>query len=340
MQLQLHRFELPLKHVFTIARGSVAVQETLIVELEQDGVRGYGEATTNPYYNATWQGMAERLRQVRPQLHSADATQPEQLWDRLEAEFDQHRFALCALDQAMHDLCGKLTGQTVFSRWGYRVDSVPSSSFTIGIDDVEKMVEKLREVPDWPIYKIKLGTDHDLEIVRALRAVTDAKFRVDANCGWSVAQTIDMSHAMRELKVEFIEQPLRADNWEGMQQVFRHSSLPVIADESCELPADVERCHGYFHGVNVKAVKCGGLTPARRMLQQARQLGLRTMIGCMTESSVGISAIAQLLPLVDYADIDGAVLLSRDIAEGVRVEHGRCAFPGRYGSGVELIAVP
>jgi L-alanine-DL-glutamate epimerase-like enolase superfamily enzyme len=193
-------------------------------------------------------------------------------------------------------------------------------------------------MPGWPIYKIKLGTKHDLDIVRELRKHTDAVFRVDANCGWNADEAIANSHELAKLNVEFIEQPLPAADWSGVKQVYQNSALPIVADESCIAEADVERCHGHFHGVNVKLVKCGGLTPARRMIAQARQLGLKTMVGCMTESTVGISAIAQLLPLLDYVDMDGAALLAKDIATGVVVDRGTCRYSNVNGTGAALIA--
>ena len=194
----------------------------------------------------------------------------------------------------------------------------------------------MQEFPGWPVYKIKLGTDHDLEIVRELRRHTDAVFRVDANCGWTADEAIANSEAMKDLGVEFIEQPLPAEQWREMGRVFGASALPVIADESCVVEEDVERCAGAFHGVNIKLVKCGGMTPARRMIARARELGLKTMVGCMTESTVGISAIAQLLPLLDYVDMDGALLLARDIAAGVAIDQGRCRYPSENGNGVRL----
>ena len=190
----------------------------------------------------------------------------------------------------------------------------------IGIDKIDVMVAKMNEFPEWPVYKVKLGTDHDLEIVRELRRHTKARFRVDANCGWSADETIRNSTALKELDVEFIEQPLPAGRWDEQRRVYAESALPVFADESCIVPTDVSKCAGFFHGINIKLVKCGGLTPARRMIAEARQLGLQVMVGCMTESTVGISAIAQLLPLLDYVDMDGALLLARDIADGVTIE--------------------
>jgi L-alanine-DL-glutamate epimerase-like enolase superfamily enzyme len=161
-------------------------------------------------------------------------------------------------------------------------------------------------------------------------------FRIDANTAWTAEQTIVYAPRLKELGVEFIEQPLKADDWEGMKRVFAESVLPVIADESCHGEADVARCYGFFHGVNIKLMKCGGLTPARRMAEHARSLGLKVMVGCMTESSVGISAIAQLLPLLDYVDMDGALLLKEDPAVGVEVRPDVIVFPNRNGTGAAL----
>jgi L-Ala-D/L-Glu epimerase len=160
---------------------------------------------------------------------------------------------------------------------------------------------------------------------------------VDANCAWTAEEAIRNSRGLKELGVEFIEQPLAADDWDGMRRVFAESALPVLADESCLIEEDVARCRGFFHGVNIKLSKCGGMTPARRMIAEARRLGLKVMIGCMTESTVGISAIAQFLPLLDYVDMDGAVLIAKDVASGVRLEKGRPVFPAENGNGVTLL---
>jgi len=336
MQLILHTFDLPLRHTFTISRESIASQPTLIVELVQDGASGYGEATSNSYYGFTIERMARDLAALRPQLAEAELCDPAELWPRVAEQLSDDPFALCALDQAAHDLWGKLRGQPVWKLWGLSIDDVPFSDYTIGIDSIDRMIEKLHEFPDWPIYKIKLGTDRDLEIVRALREHTKAVFRVDANCGWTADQAIAYAPELKKLGVEFIEQPLAADRWDDLVRVGRESALPIIADESCIVESDVDRCAGVFQGINIKLVKCGGLTPARRMIAEARRLGLSVMVGCMTESTVGISAIAQLLPLLDYVDMDGAVLLAEDIADGVRLERGRCLYPDAPGHGIRL----
>ena len=343
MQLKSLKFDLPLKHVFTISRGSVTVQETLVVQLAEDGKFGYGESTTNSFYGATIPNMTSAIESVRSVVEEGSLDGPLQLIDRVSRRLPKERyakFALNAIDQAIHDLWGKLRGAPVYRMWGLTVDKIPLSDYTIGIDTPEKMVAKMNEMPGWPVYKIKLGTANDLAIVRELRKHTDARFRVDANCGWTAEQTIELAPAMKELGVEFIEQPLPPEDVDGARRAFEKSALPLIADENCVVEEDVERCAGRFHGINIKLVKCGGLATARRMATRARELGLKVMAGCMTESTVGISALAQLLPLLDYVDMDGAVLLAKDIATGVRLERGQCIYPKANGTGVELIGGP
>jgi L-alanine-DL-glutamate epimerase-like enolase superfamily enzyme len=336
VKLLTHSFDLPLRHTFTISRESTSVQTTLIVELTDGEHRGFGEATTNSYYGMTLEKMRAGLERVRSIVESQDQLDPPALWEAVAPQLEDCPFALCALDQAAYDLWGKQQGKPVYELWGLKTNRIPMSNFTIGIDSIDVMVAKLHEMPDWPIYKIKLGTSHDMEIVHELRKHTNAVFRVDANCGWYADKAIALSHELKSLNVEFIEQPLPAGD-ESYRRVFEESALPIIADESCITEADVAKCAGLFHGINIKLVKCGGLTPARRMIAHARELGLKVMVGCMTESSVGISAIAQLLPLLDYVDMDGAALLASDIATGVRVENGQCHYPDVPGSGVALL---
>lgn len=336
MQLLFHRVDLHLRHTFTIAHDSRDVQPTLIVELRDGDHRGFGEATATRYYGITIDGMITALEKLRPRIEAHDLADPEVFWTDIQSELAQHPFALCALDQAAWDLWAKRQGQPLYKLWDLDPTQSPLTNYTIGLDTTERMVEKLREWP-WPLYKIKLGRpETDLAIVQALRTHTDARFRVDANCGWTAADTIVKAPVLAQLGVEFIEQPLPADDWAGAKAVFDQSVLPIIADESCIVESDVDRCAGYFHGVNIKLTKCGGLTPARRMIARARQLNLRVMVGCMTESSVGISAIAQLLPLLDYADLDGSLLISNDPATGVTFDFGRVVYADENGTGARL----
>jgi L-alanine-DL-glutamate epimerase-like enolase superfamily enzyme len=336
MNLHVQGLGLPLKHRFTIAHQSREVQETLIVRLEEDGLFGLGESTTNPFYGITLDNMREALEKFKPVLLGGKWNTPAELWELGKEVFRDNPFAQCALDQAAWDLYTKKQGKKMYEYLDLNPQRIPTTNFTIGIDTVEKMCAKLREV-NWPIYKIKLGTDQDLEIVRELRKNTNSIFRVDANCAWTVDQAISYSEELALLGVEFIEQPLAKDNLEGMREVFAHSKLPLIADESCISEADVDKCQGRFHGVNIKLVKAGGITPALRMIQQAKALGMKTMVGCMTESSVGISAIAHIAPLLDYVDMDGAMLLAKDPAKGVRIFPDEVLFPEGPGIGAELL---
>jgi L-alanine-DL-glutamate epimerase-like enolase superfamily enzyme len=343
IDVSARHFRLPLAHAFTIARGTVTVQDTLVVQVHAEGRFGYGEATTNPFYHATIEGMTAAVAAVAPRLARLPPSRLDHDLDGVLAEvaaaLPGDPFARCALDMALHDLWARRLGKPLHRAWNLDPEAGPLSNFTIGIDSPETMARKMAEVPDWPCYKIKLGTADDLAIVRALRDHTDKPFRVDANCGWTARQAIDLSGPLAELGVEFIEQPLPPGD-PGMAEVKRHSALPLFADESCADEDDVDRCVGLFHGINIKLVKCGGLAPARRMIARARELGLSVMCGCMTESTVGISAAAQIVPQLDHVDIDGAALLASDIATGVVVEAGRRRYPDRPGTGVELIEGP
>ena len=354
MELLLHRADLRLRHTFTIAHDSRDVQETLIVELRDGPLSGFGEATANPYYGITIDRMMEDLGRVRDLIDTPWAT-AEELWDRLHNALVTNPFAQCAIDEAAHDLVAKRAEKPLYAHWGLDLTmpthrtARPLTNFTIGMDTPDVMLAKMQEMP-WPLYKIKLGgtplekPESDLAVLRLLRKHTNASFRVDANCGWTVDQTLAFAPELVSLGVEFVEQPLPADDWDGMAHL-RHklpqklpagAALPLIADESCITEADVARCAGYFDGINIKLTKCGGLTPARRMIAEARQLGLRVMVGCMTESSVGISAIAHLLPLLDYVDMDGSLLITNDPATGVTFDFGVVNYVAANGTGAAL----
>lgn len=336
MQLSYQVVDLPLKHTFTIAHQSRDVQDTLIVKLVEDGKFGLGESTTNPFYGMTIENMVACLERFRPVVESVNWNSPEELWELGRDIFRENPFAQCALDMAAWDLFTKKQNKKLYEYLGLNPATIPTTNFTIGIDTLEKMVSKMKEV-DWPIYKIKLGTANDLEIVRELRKHTNSIFRIDANCAWTAEQAIRNSEELAKLGVEFMEQPLGKDDLEGMKEVFKHSKLPVMADESCIVESDVKKCHGLFHAINVKLVKAGGITPGLRMIHEAKSLGMKTMVGCMTESSVGITAIAHIAPLLDYVDMDGAMLLAKDPAKGVTITPDKVTFPEGPGIGAELV---
>jgi L-Ala-D/L-Glu epimerase len=337
MQLILHTFDLPLKHTFTITHESRDIQPTLIVELRDGNFSGFGEATATPYYGVSIEKMIAQLEGVKDKIEQYSIEDPAEFWGDISAYLlDDHPFALCALDVAAWDLFGKKKGKPLYEIWGTSIEGNTITDYTIGIDSVEKMVEKMVELP-FPLYKIKLGTKQDIEIVKELRKHTDAVFRVDANTAWTADETISNALALKELGVEFIEQPLKADNWEGHKKVYLQSVLPIIADESCILESDVALCSGNFHGINIKLMKCGGLTPAKRMIENARNLGLKVMVGCMTESTIGCSAIAQLLPMLDYVDMDGPLLVVDTISKGISIDFGKIIYPQVNGTGASLI---
>ena len=279
--------------------------------------------------------MISEIETIKKEVEGFELEHPE-AFHRFLVEKGLSNFAICALDLAAWDLYGKIKRKPLYELWGTSKENYPITNYTIGLDNVEKMVSKMRETP-WPIYKIKLGTEDDVTIVKELRKQTDSIFRIDANCAWSAKETILNAPLLKDLGVEFLEQPLKADDWEGMEQVMHQSVLPVIADESCIVESDVEKCGLHFSGINIKLTKCGGLTPALRMIKKAKEMGLKVMVGCMTESTVGISAIAQLLPQLDYVDMDGAMLLKKDIADGVvLMPDAKVSFPTLGGSGITL----
>ena len=336
LQLTFRFFELPLAHPFRISRYTVVVQKTVVVCLSDGSEVGYGEATVNPYYHSTVERLTESLSKIKPILTTITEIHPSEFWTIIAPHLGDDYFAFCAIDMAYWDFFARKNKKTVRSYFSDENAPTPITSYTIAIDTIEKMQQKIIEKP-WPIYKIKLGTDKDIEIVKSLRKITDAVFRVDANAAWTASQAIAYSEILKDLNVEFIEQPLKADDIDGMKKVKSKSFLPVIADESCQRESDVLSCADQFHGVNIKLMKCGGITPALRMIEHAKSEGLLLMAGCMTESTVGISGLTQIAPLLDYLDADGALLLSQDIADGVSFDNGKIVYPNRFGTGVRLL---
>ncbi len=336
MKLSYRPFNLPFRYPFTISRGTKTHQPSLVVSLEHIGIIGYGEAPAISYYDIPVEKMIEDLEGKRKLVEQFAFMEPERYWHYLHHLYPQNNFLVCALDIAAWDLYGKIRQQPLYRLWEGDWSKAPLTDYTIGIDTIDRMVEKMKEKP-WPIYKIKLGTDEDIAIMTALRKHTDAVFRVDANSGWTLEEALEKIPALKDLGVEFIEQPLAKDNWDGMRVLYERSSLPLIADESCVRESDVEKCAGHFHGINIKLTKCSGITPAKRMIAQARALGMKVMLGSMNESTIGSAAIAHLMPLLDYVDIDGPLLLSEDLATGLSYEAGRVGVMEKPGLGVELL---
>ena len=346
MRLTVHPRTLPLRSPFRIHHESRTEQPTLSVELTdtRTGISGLGEAPMTRYYGLRSDEQAAVLHRLAPafaplHLPHPPAPAPAPLPPAALVP-TVSPFLRCALDVALHDLWAKQHDRPLHALWNAPQPRQTPTCYTIGMGSIEEMVAKLRAFP-WPVYKIKLGGRSDaLATIRALRGHTDAPFYVDANTGWTARQTIDLSGPLAELGVMFLEQPLPTTDTAGQREVFRHSALPVLADESCQTEADVDACAEHFHGINIKAVKCGGLRPARRMIARARVLGLEVMVGCMTESSVGISGLAHLLPELDYADMDGAMLIGEDPAVGVTFDGstGYAVYAERAGTGAKLLS--
>lgn len=335
MQLKIHPLKLPLNKPFTIAHGTFNFREAVIVELKDGELSGFGEATVITYYGKNLELFLSVLKKHKAFIETLPIDTPNQFWKQLYPIFKDHPFLLCALDVAAHDLWAKKQNLPLYQAWNLKIDNLPLTNFTISIGSIENMLEQMEAFPN-PIYKIKLGTKEDIEIIKALRKSSKSVFRIDANCAWTVEETLKNAIVMRDLGVEFLEQPLAKEDWKGMKILFEKSVLPIIADESCQVSSDVKKCHQHFHGINIKLMKCGGLTPALSMIQEAKALNMKVMVGCMTESSIGISAIAHLLPMLDYVDMDGALLLKEDPAEGVKIKNGQVFYSKAAGIGGSL----
>ncbi len=335
MKLSYKTYNLPFNHPFTISKGTKTHQPTLIVELDFMGIKGYGEAPAISYYNIPIEKMVEDIERRKMFIEKFAFSDPERYWHYLHHLLPANPFLVCALDMAGWDIYGKLKRKQLHQLWELDTATAPLTDYTIAIDSIEHMVAKMKEKP-WPIYKIKVGVEGDIEMVAELRKHTDAIFRVDANAGWTLDESLQKIPLLKELGVEFVEQPLAKDDWQGMKVLFDKSSLPLIADESCVAEADVEKCHQHFHGINIKLTKCSGITPARRMIKRAKELGMKVMVGCMNESSVGTAAIAQLAPMLDYVDMDGPLLLAEDIGEGVEFDFGKIKYNDLPGTGIKI----
>jgi len=335
MKVSYKIISLPFKYPFTISKGTKTHQPALIVELDYFGIKGYGEAPAIAYYNIPVEKMVEDLEKKRTFVEKFSFSDPERYWHYLHHLFPDNSFLVCALDMAGWDLYGKMKRKQLHQLWNLDTSKSPVTDFTIGIADVDTMLKKMQERP-WPIYKIKVGFENDIETVAELRKHTTAIFRVDANAAWDLETALIKIPALKNLGVEFVEQPLAKDNWDGMKVLFEQSALPIFADEACVKESDVEKCYQHFHGVNIKLTKCSGITPARRMIEKARSLNMKVMIGCMNESSIGTAAIAQLAPLLDYVDMDGTLLLTEDVARGVSFDYGKILYRDGFGLGVEV----
>jgi len=339
VKLSHQTIELNPTHPFVIARGGYAHHRNVIVRLtDDDGVDGFGEAAPNRYYGESVATVIAALGQFKPVLERADPFSIEVIEANLSRILRGNASAKGAISSALHDLIGKKLGLPVHRLWGLDPANTPQSSFTIAIAENEELERRVTEAADYPILKIKLGTDRDMEIVRIVRnAAPRKRFRVDANAAWTPKQAVRMSAFLADNHVEMLEQPVAANDVEGLRFVRERSSLPVFADESCLVATDIARLAGAVDGINIKLAKCGSLREALRMVHTARAHDMQVMAGCMIESSLGISAIAQIAPLLDAADFDGAALLSNDPFRGATITGGAVTLSNTPGLGVESV---
>ena len=334
MKLYYWQKELPFQYPFSISMGRTKThQPTLIVALQLGDYVGFGEAPSITYYNVSIEDMVVEIEKKRPQIEKFALTEPERYWHYLHHLIPNNPFLVSALDMACWDLFGHIKGKLLHELWDTKWENMPKTDYTIGLDTIENMVKKMKAKP-WPIYKIKLGSDDDIEIIKTLRKHSSAIFRIDANAGWTLEQAMQKIPLLNDLGVELIEQPLAKEDWQGMEILYHHSVLPIIADESCVSEHDVEKCVGYFHGINIKLTKCSGITPAIRMITKARELNMKVMMGSMNESTIGSAAIANFLPQLDYVDIDGPLLHTEDLANGLIYNDGEVNIHGRKGLGI------
>ncbi|MDA8595753.1 dipeptide epimerase [Flavobacteriaceae bacterium] len=335
MNIKYRTYQLELANPFGLSRSVRTEVPSFVIIMEHEGFVGLGECTVNPFYQNSLKSFQQTLDKYLQALTIEHWLTPEEYWLHIYGILKGHEFLLCAIDQAYWDLYSQFKKSTTRNLLGLGAHTELLSNYTIGLDEIPVMLRKMKDQP-WPLYKIKLGSSQDLEILRALRSETNAVFRVDANCGWTVNQVLDWQDELIELGVEFIEQPLKVEDVQGAKVLFENSKIPIIADESCLTIDDVAICHDQFHGINIKLMKCGGMTPALQMIHKARALGMKVMMGCMTESSVGIAAIAQFASALDYIDLDGAMLIKNDPADGVKLEQGHILYPNRLGNGARL----
>ena len=336
MQVRYYPFILKLAKTFKISYEARTEQPTLVVELSADGVKGYGEATAISYYHVTQDQMVEKLKEIIPFLESYNFSTPEKLWDEMSPLLlDGHSFLLSAIDCAAHDLYGKINNEKPHEIIADASKQTPLSNYTISIGSAKEMVDQINDKP-WPVYKLKLGADMEPSILLEIRKATNSSLRIDANAAWNLEIATKWLPFLREAGVELIEQPFAIENTEDLDKFREICEIPIVADESCQKEEDVELCAKHFDAINIKLMKCGGLTPAIRMVKRAKELNLKLMAGCMTESSVGISAMTQIATSLDYIDADGAILLANDPAEGVEIIDGAIVYPQAYGLGINL----
>lgn len=338
LQLKHYSFNLPFQYPFSTAHGTKTHQPSLVVSLGLGQLRGYGEAPAITYYDVSVEDMLASLESKKTMIERYALTDPQRFWHFLHHLIPGQHFLTAALDIAGWDLFAQLRKQPLYKLLGLQWEHMPLTDYTIGMDDAETMLGKLKAHP-WPIYKVKCAHPDDIDKLRLLRNNTTARIRIDVNEGWTFDEAKHLLPELHQLGIELAEQPLARDAWEEMRELKAISPIPLFADESCRTEDEVKKCAEGFHGINIKLTKCGGITPALRMIKEARALGLKVMMGSMNESTIGTAAIAHMMPLLDEVDADGPLLLKEDIADGLRYDKGTISITERPGLGIRTTGV-
>jgi L-alanine-DL-glutamate epimerase-like enolase superfamily enzyme len=335
MKIEIERITLKPLHPFRISRETQSERGVVVVEITYEGIRGYGEASPSPYYGEDVGTVLLALERVKEELHG----EPEDLMKRiaqgdLRKTLDGHASLRAAIDMALWDIVGKRERKPLYEVFGLDPTRTPATSFTIGIDAPESIDVKVDEAAPYRILKMKMGLPGDLALLDRVIARSRKTIRVDANEGWDIETALQMCDELGDKGIEFVEQPIHHEKEEDLRTLKRLSRIPVILDESIRTLDDIVRCRDQGHGINIKLMKCGGITPALSMIDEARRANLKVMLGCMIETSIAITAAAHLSPLVDYADLDGNLLVTNDPFVGVTVQNSKLVLPTGAGLGV------
>ena len=334
MHLTYRPYTLELKHVFTIATNSRTTTPIVLTEIEFNGVIGYGEASMPPYLGETHESVQAFLSKVDLKRYD-NPFDLETILNEIDSLAPHNPAAKASVDIALHDLVGKLLNQPWYNIWGYDKNKAPFTSFTIGIDTPDVVRQKTKEAEEFKVLKVKLGRDTDKEMIETIRSVTDKPITSDVNQGWTNKEkALEMLHWLKDHGVVMVEQPMPKERIDDLAWLTERSPLPIIGDEGVQRLSDVKNAVGVYHGINIKLMKSTGMREAQKMLTLARSLGMKVMIGCMTETSCAISAASHLSPIVDWADLDGALLIKNDVFDGTKIINGKVTLMDRPGIGV------
>lgn len=337
MTLSFAPYELKLRHAFNLAKYSRTTTPDVQVQIEYDGYVGYGEASMPPYLGESVESVTKFLSKVDLAQFN-DPFRMEEILDYVDGIEANNRAAKASIDIALHDLLGKIMGQPWYKIWGLTPEKAPNTSFTIGIDKADVVRKKVEEAAPYKVLKVKMGLDNDKELVEIIRSMTDRPICVDANQGWSDKnKALEMIEWLSDKNCLFIEQPMPKEMIDETAWLRERSPLPLIADEAFQRLPDVKRLHGVYDGINIKLMKSTGLHEAYQMVTLARALDMKVMVGCMTETSCAVTAAAQISPLVDWADLDGNLLIANDRFDGIKIVDGKVTIPNRPGIGVKLL---